>query len=74
MGLKKLVSVETPLYEADRKRELARQYDLVDMEGYAVARVCESHEIPCILLKGVTDFGDAQASAEIKAHIGYLRQ
>ena len=70
MGLKKLVSVETPLYEADRKRELARQYDLVDMEGYAVARVCESHEIPCVLLKGVTDFGDAQASAEIKAHIG----
>ena len=70
VGLKKLVSVETPLYEADRKRELARQYDVVDMEGYAVARVCEAHEIPCLILKGVTDFGDAQASAEIQEHIG----
>ena len=39
-----------------------------------MARVCESHEIPCILLKGVTDFGDAQASAEIKAHIGSVSE
>ena len=69
LGLKKLVSVEEPLYQADRKRELARQYDLVDMEGYAVARVCETHQIPCILLKGVTDFGDAKAKEDIQTHI-----
>ena len=70
LGLKRLVSVEEPLYQPERKRELARQYDLVDMEGYAVARVCESHDIPCILLKGVTDFGDAQAKEDIQKHIG----
>ena len=70
LGLKRLVSVEEPLYQPERKRELARQYDLVDMEGYAVARVCESHEIPCVLLKGVTDFGDAQAKEDIQKHIG----
>jgi 4-hydroxybenzoate polyprenyltransferase len=69
LGLKKLVSVEEPLYQADRKQELARQYDLVDMEGYAVARVCEAHQIPCILLKGVTDFGDAMAKEDIQNHI-----
>ena len=69
LGLKKLVSVEEPLYQADRKQELARQYDLVDMEGYAVARVCETHQIPCILLKGVTDFGDAMAKEDIQTHI-----
>ena len=69
IGLKKLVSVDEPLYQADRKRELARQYDLVDMEGYAVARVCETHQIPCILLKGVTDFGDAKAKEDIQTHI-----
>ena len=69
LGLKKLVSVEEPLYQADRKQELARQYDLVDMEGYAVARVCEAHQIPCILLKGVTDFGDAMAKEDIQTHI-----
>ena len=68
-GLKKLVSVEEPLYQPDRKKELARNYDLVDMEGYAVARVCEAHDIPCILLKGITDFGDYNAKKEIKENI-----
>ena len=68
-GLKKLVSVEEALYQPDRKKELARNYDLVDMEGYAVARACEAHDIPCILLKGVTDFGDSNAKKEIKENI-----
>ena len=36
LGLKKLVSVEEPLYQADRKQELARQYDLVDMESKSI--------------------------------------
>ena len=39
------------------------------MEGYAVARECEAHDIPCILLKGVTDFGDSNAKKEIKENI-----
>ena len=39
------------------------------MEGYAVARVCESHEIPCILIKGVTDFGDGNGKDDIQKHI-----
>lgn len=65
-NLKKLVSVEEPLYQVERKRELARQYDLVDMEGYAVARVCEKYSIPCLLIKGVTDFGDQNAKDDIQ--------
>ena len=56
------------IISADRK-ELARNYDLVDMEGYAVARECEAHDIPCILLKGVTDFGDSNAKKDIKENI-----
>ena len=61
--------MEEPLYQPDRKKELARNYDLVDMEGYAVARACEAHDIPCILLKGVTDFGDSNAKKDIKDNI-----
>ncbi|MBT8045977.1 MAG: putative 4-hydroxybenzoate polyprenyltransferase [Pontiella sp.] len=68
-GLKKLVSVEQPVFEPERRRELSKYGELVDMEGYAVARVCEEHSIPCILIKGVTDFGDGNGREDIQKHI-----
>lgn len=73
-GLKKLVTVDEPVFQADRKRELAKQGDLVDMEGYAVALVCEQHGVPCILIKGVTDFGDGNGKADIQKHIDAVSQ
>ncbi len=69
MGLKKLVTVDEAVFQPDRKRELAKHGDLVDMEGYAVARVCEEHQVPCILIKGVTDFGDHNGQGDIQKHI-----
>ncbi|MDF7825004.1 UbiA-like polyprenyltransferase [Pontiellaceae bacterium B12227] len=69
IGLKRLVSVEEPVFEPARKKELSKYGELVDMEGYAVARVCEAHEIPCILIKGVTDFGDGNGKEDIQKHI-----
>jgi 4-hydroxybenzoate polyprenyltransferase len=69
VGLKKLVTVDEPVFQAERRRELAKQGDLVDMEGYAVARVCEEHGVPCILIKGVTDFGDHNGKEDIREHI-----
>lgn len=68
-GLKRLVSVEEPVFEPARKKELSKQGDLVDMEGYAVARVCEAHGVPCLLVKGVTDFGDVDGKGDIQKHI-----
>ncbi len=68
-GLKKLVTVEEPVFQHDRKLELSKQGDLVDMEGYAVARVCEEHNVPCIMIKGVTDFGDHNGKDDIRKHI-----
>jgi len=70
IGLKRLVSVQEPVFQAERKKELSKYGELVDMEGYAVARVCEEHDIPCILLKGVTDFGDVNGKEDIQKHIG----
>jgi 4-hydroxybenzoate polyprenyltransferase len=69
IGLKRLVSVDEPVFDPKRKKELSKYGELVDMEGYAVARVCESHEIPCILIKGVTDFGDGSGKEDIQKHI-----
>lgn len=65
----RLVTVEEPVFQSDRKKELAEQADLVDMEGYAVACVCETHNIPCTLIKGITDFGDEEGKADIKKNI-----
>ncbi len=69
MRLKKLVTVEEPVFQPDRKKELSKYGELVDMEGYAVARVCEEHGIPCIMIKGVTDFGDHKGKKDIQTHI-----
>jgi 4-hydroxybenzoate polyprenyltransferase len=66
---KRLVSVQSPVFEAERKRALAQYGDLVDMEGYAVARVCEEHAVACHLIKGVTDFGDGNGKKDIQKHI-----
>ena len=74
VGLKKLITVEEPVFEKERKRELSKQADLVDMEGYAVARVCEEHSVPCILVKGVTDFGDHNGKEDIQKHIDPVSQ
>jgi 4-hydroxybenzoate polyprenyltransferase len=68
-GAKRLVTVDEPVFQPERKRELSRYGELVDMEGYAVARVCEERNIACIMIKGVTDFGDDNGKADIQAHI-----
>ncbi len=69
MGLKRLVTVDEPVFDSKRKKELSKYGELVDMEGYAVARVCEVHDVPCILIKGVTDFGDGNGKDDIQKHI-----
>ncbi len=74
VGLKRLVSVDEPVFEPGRKKELSKYGELVDMEGYAVARVCEAHDIPCILIKGVTDFGDGKGKADIQTHIASVSE
>jgi adenosylhomocysteine nucleosidase len=70
----RLITVDKPVFEPDRKKELAKHADLVDMEGYAVARVCKENGIPCIMVKGVTDFGDGNGKADIKKHITPVSQ
>jgi len=70
----RLMSVEAPVFEPARKTELSKRADLVDMEGYAVACVCETHKIPCILIKGITDFGDEEGKADIKKNIDLVSE
>ena len=66
---KRLVTVDQPVFQTERKAKLATFADLVDMEGFVIAKLCHEHRIPCVLIKGITDFGDATGKADIKKHI-----
>ena len=68
-GAKRLATTDTPVFQTDRKKKLATVADLVDMEGLAIARVCQDHGVPCVLIKGITDFGDPDGKKDIKKHI-----
>ncbi|MBN2686021.1 MAG: UbiA family prenyltransferase [Pontiellaceae bacterium] len=65
----RLVSVEKPVFQLERKAALSVHAELVDMEGYAVASVCKEHGVRCVLIKGITDFGDHKGKMDIRAHI-----
>jgi adenosylhomocysteine nucleosidase len=50
-----LVTVDRPVFEAERRSQLAALGQLVDMEGAAVARTAAWYGVPCTLLKGISD-------------------
>ena len=50
--------------------EMIRKCDLVDMEGYSVAKVCESENISLSLYKWISDDG-SKANWRANAAIGY---
>jgi len=65
----RLVSVSEPVFEPDRRAALARIADLVDMEGAAVASVCNSRRVQCFLIKGVSDLANHTGKDDIKKNI-----
>ena len=60
----RLATNDSPLFDIERRKRLARHAELVDMEGAAVARTAAMYGVPCSLIKGVTDFAD-QDSREV---------
>lgn len=58
----RLLTRATPLFDPEEASRLATRADLVDMEGAAVAEVCAEAEIPCLLIKAVSDFADDRAT------------
>lgn len=58
-----LASGDTFVTDPVRRADLARNADLVDMEGCAIAYVATYFGVPCRLVKAVTDAADASATA-----------
>jgi 4-hydroxybenzoate polyprenyltransferase len=65
----RLVSVSEPVFQPDRKAELSNIADLVDMEGAAIAALCAARNVPCYMLKGVSDLASHTGHDDIKKNI-----
>jgi adenosylhomocysteine nucleosidase len=70
-----LATGDTFVADPDHRDALARRAALVDMEGFAIARVCEEFGAACRLVKVVSDDADAAAMdwpARVDAVAGLL--
>ena len=47
--------MSTQTFSPEQVKELSQQYDLFDMEAYAVAQFCKMYDIPFYCLKAVSD-------------------
>lgn len=54
----RLVTCDRPVFDAERRARMAALGDLIDMEGAAVARVAHRYDIPCGMIKGISDSAD----------------
>jgi nucleoside phosphorylase len=64
-----LVTVDRPVFEVERRSELAALGQVVDMEGAAVARTAAWFGVPCALLKGITDPAGEGDRALLRANL-----
>ena len=47
--------MSTQTFSPEQVKQLSQQYDLFDMEAYAVAQFCRMYDIPFYCLKAVSD-------------------
>ena len=70
----RLVTCDRPVFAAALRRELAARGDLADMEGAAVARVADCYDIPCALLKGISDCAEETGRQDIARHMASVSE
>jgi 4-hydroxybenzoate polyprenyltransferase len=66
---RRLASVSEPVFEDQRRAKLAEVADVVDMEGFAVARTCRRRGATLLMLKGVTDLANRGGKRDILRNI-----
>lgn len=60
-----LFTSDYAIQEEKMRKKLGLEYDLVDMEGWALAWTCAHFKIPCQFIKVVSDFCSETTSDEI---------
>lgn len=68
----RLVSCDHGVQTSSLRELLAAEHDLVDMEGYGVARAAQAAKKPCRLWKIVSDYAGPNISAEIRKRLPLL--
>lgn len=74
LGLKrlKLATVMKPVFDSDLRKEISDNADIVDMEGAAIARICQEKDVPCTFLKGVSDMAKEGGKEKLFENIDKL--
>lgn len=70
----RLVTVDAPLHDPAERDRLALDWDLVDMEGEAIAALAKRYGKPLKMVKVVSDNANAQTSQTILAKAPMLSQ
>lgn len=61
-----LFTSDYPVHDPHIREDLSKEYDLVDMEGWAIATTCAHLKIPCTFIKVVSDFCNDTTTEEIR--------
>jgi 4-hydroxybenzoate polyprenyltransferase len=64
-----LATVSRPVFDDERRSQLAQTAQVVDMEGFAIAECCARKEIECVFLKGVSDRADARGRHALRRNL-----
>ncbi|SYX08865.1 nucleosidase,Phosphorylase superfamily [Chlamydia poikilotherma] len=64
-----LVSAHTPY-----KHGFHETFQLVDMEGYAIARLCKNHNLRCMMIKIISDYATQEGGEYLKKHRDVLAE
>lgn len=70
-GTLKLCTLDFPLHETNFLKE---DFDLVDMEGYALAYLAKEHQVPIKLIKIVSDHCTENTSSDIQKNLKILSE
>ena len=68
----KLITEHSPICDPKKRDRLSEAYDLVDMEGYIIAKIAKKHKKPCRLYKLVSDYCTPTMSDEIRRKLPEL--
>lgn len=68
----RLVTCDRPVFDVDRRAQLAGIGELADMEGAAVARVARIYDISCAMVKGISDVADETGRTDLARHIDWV--
>lgn len=70
----RLATVAEPVHDRSLRERISRYAELIDMEGYAVARLCDGRGIGVHLIKGVTDSADERTGEAIRTNIAAVSE